>query len=258
MVLPIAFASGKIDTIEFGENNFENQNLLLNQLAQTEDVEYFKPLYYSEDSLSDGSTWFYDFTAESSNPVYLRMFGNIGWGTVYIRDEFIGNHFSSETNCNLYLGQFEEDEEVEVICQSDNVSCYDAQIYEMDLDAFSKAYDSLSEGGIEITKQKGSTIEGKITVGKDQMIFTSIPYDDGFTVTVDGKEVEKTVLKMKKDGKKNNVFLTIPAEEGEHTIQITYCPPGFVTGIILAAAALLVAAAYYKSGVSAKLLNRKK
>lgn len=256
-VLPIAFASGKIDTIEFsGDNNFDNQNRLFNQLAQTDNVEYFKPLEYVK-ALKD-LTWTYSLEAKNSNPVYLRMFGNIGWGTVNVNDSYVGNHFSSETNCNLFLGQFESGQEVKIGCSSDNVICTGELIYEMDLEAFDMAYNKLAEGALEITKQKGTTIEGKIKVGEDQMIFTSIPYEDGYTVKVDGKEVEKGVLKMQMNGKENDVFLTIPADEGEHTISITYCPAGFIPGVILAVIALLVAVIYYKSETIKNMLKGNK
>lgn len=245
-VLPIAFAAGKMDKISFAsENNFENQNKLVNGLAQT-DSEYFTPVAYTVD---EGSLeWDYTLDTMSDNPVYMRIEGsNIGWGTIFVNGKEVANHFSSETNCNAYLGQFSKGDSVEVNCYSDDVLRNDEWIYELDLDEWNEAYKKLAKGGLKITEQSGSTIEGTITVGNNQMIFTSIPYDEGYTVELDGKEVEKTALKMDGDnGKELNVFLTIQAQPGEHTLRISYMPPGITTGFILTIAAVVVAFVYYK------------
>ena len=246
-VLPIAFASGRVDKLELnGENNFLNQNELVNRLAQTENVEYFKPVEYRLSN--DTSTWEYQFKALSSNPVYLRIEGsNTGWGNISVDNQVVAHHFSSETNCNAYLGQFSQGETVDVLCSSNDVLRVDECIYELDMDAWKKAYKKLAEGGLEITEQKGSHIEGKITVGSDQMIFTSIPYDEGYTVELDGKEVEASALKMDgSEGKELNVFLTIQAEPGEHTLSISYMPPGLMSGLLLAVVALILAVIYYR------------
>lgn len=254
MVLPIAFASGKVDTVEFKDNNnFEYQNLLFNKLAQTEDVAYYEKVNYNK--YSKDLEWGYSIKAEDDSPLYMRMYGNAGTGMVYVNDSYVGKSFTSETNCILYLGQFASGDAVSVRCESEDVICSGEVLYKLNMDAFEKAYNSLEEGALEITKQKGSTIEGKIKVGKDQMIFTSIPYDEGFKVEIDGKEVDTDALKLIKDGEESEVFLTIPAEEGEHTILITYCPPGFTTGIVLAVIAWVAVLVYYKSGM---LTGRKK
>lgn len=245
-VLPIAFASGKVDKLELNaENNFLNQNELVNRLAQT-DVEYFKEVGYTCDD--DTDSWNYKINVLSKNPVYLRIRGsNIGWGTISVDNHEVANHFSSETNCNAYLGQFSPGETVDVLCSSGNVTRTDEWIYELDMDAWKQAYKKLAEGGLKITEQKGSHIEGTITVGEDQMIFTSIPYDEGYTVELDGKEVEASALKMDgSEDKELNVFLTIQAEPGEHTLSISYMPPGLMSGLLLAVVALVLAVIYYR------------
>ena len=37
-------------------------------------------------------------------------------------------------------------------------------------------------------------MEGTITVDKDQVIFTSIPYDKDWEITIDGKKVQQTKI----------------------------------------------------------------
>ncbi len=244
-VLPIAFSSGKIDMIDLSdENNFHNQNKLLNALTGTNGVEYFKPVEH--ETTYSNLTARYSWNAENENPVYVRIIGNeLGRGEIYANDQYMGNHFGTETNCNVFVGQFEKGEEVKVTCYSEDVMPEYELVYEMDLEAYEGMMQKLNAGALKITKQKGSTIEGEIEVGQNQMIFTSIPYNEGYTVKVDGKETELTSLKTKENGKDVDVFLTIMAEPGRHAIEISYMPPGFMAGLVMCVVGTLAAVLYY-------------
>ena len=57
-------------------------------------------------------------------------------------------------------------------------------------------------------------MEGTITVDKDQVIFTSIPYDKDWEITIDGKKVQQTKILGE--------FMGIDCEEGTHTISLKY------------------------------------
>ena len=75
-------------------------------------------------------------------------------------------------------------------------------------------------------KTSGDIIAGDIEVTKDNSYFTlSIPYDKGFTATVDGikTEVEKV----------NVAFIGFPLDKGSHHIEITYSSPLQKEGIII-------------------------
>ena len=56
-------------------------------------------------------------------------------------------------------------------------------------------------------------------------MYTSIPYDEGWEITVDGEKIEPEKIA--------NAFIGIPLSEGEHRIEMKYCPEGFVIGLIL-------------------------
>ncbi len=73
-------------------------------------------------------------------------------------------------------------------------------------------------------KTKGDHLEGNITMTEDGYFVTSIPYDKGFTVYVDGKEVEYETV--------NHAFLGFPLEKGKHQITLTYEAPFKKAGMI--------------------------
>lgn len=74
----------------------------------------------------------------------------------------------------------------------------------------------------EKVKTKGNCIQGTITNKEAGYFVTSIPYDKGFSVYVDGKETKYT--------KVNKAFLGFKMSEGEHDIKIIYHAPGGFAG----------------------------
>ena len=72
---------------------------------------------------------------------------------------------------------------------------------------------------------KGDTIVGTIDVTNDGYFATSIPYDKGFKIKVDGKEI--------KYEKVNTEFLGFPITKGKHKIEITYHSPFLNIGCLV-------------------------
>lgn len=247
-VLPIAFSAHVPEvalSLKDG-NPFENQNELLNCLADTKES-YFKKVEYQKQTISGG--WKYTFTADSDNPIYLYMRGNqFGYGTVTVNGKQVGEYFTSETSCNLYLGQFQKGKVVTVACQANGLNTTSEYIYELSMNTYETAINQLSKGGMEVTRHKNGKLKGTITVGKNEKIFTSIPYDKGLVVKIDGKKVQSETFE--------DTFLVIPAEEGEHTVSIRYACPGFAMGMWLAVLALILILLIYRNREVREWLKR--
>lgn len=73
--------------------------------------------------------------------------------------------------------------------------------------------------------KKHSVITGNINVSKPTYVITSIPYDDGFTIFVDGKEVKKEIV--------NDAFLGFKVGNKSHDIKIKYSSPWLNYGCLL-------------------------
>lgn len=72
---------------------------------------------------------------------------------------------------------------------------------------------------------KGNHIAGKLSFSKNGYVITSIPFDKGFEVKIDGCTVTPE--------KVNTAFLGFPLSEGNHYLKITYHAPGVKAGRIL-------------------------
>lgn len=101
----------------------------------------------------------------------------------------------------------------------------------LDISNKAMAYDSnkLAEtSALEFTTDKyGFT--AKVEREKKSLVFFSIPYDKGWTATVNGKETEIE--------KVNAGFMAVRVPKGESTIRFNYTTPGLQTGILITIAA---------------------
>ena len=97
----------------------------------------------------------------------------------------------------------------------------------MNIDAYKSWIEEMKKNQLEIiTYKKDNYIKGKINVTKDKTtLFTSIPYDDGWRVFVDGKKVKYDKLLT--------AFIGVDLTEGEHIIEFKYIPKGFIIGSII-------------------------
>lgn len=86
-------------------------------------------------------------------------------------------------------------------------------------------------------------LKGEIEVNNDILLIT-IPYDEGLTIKVDGKETEYF--------KVLDALIGLDVENGIHTIEITYFPKGLKAGSIISIASLIILLTY------TKITNRKK
>lgn len=98
-----------------------------------------------------------------------------------------------------------------------------------------------------LTDFSDTHLEGNITAKQDGLFYTSIPYEPGWTATVDGKPV---LLAETYDPSSESVNLTdaviaFPLSAGTHTIELNYSAPGLglgalISGVSAAAFALLL------------------
>lgn len=85
---------------------------------------------------------------------------------------------------------------------------------------------------VDKEQTKGNLIQGRIKSQKDGMFITSIPFDKGFEMTIDGVKV--------KCERVNKAFLGFHLEAGKHKIRILYHAPGVTAGKILTGLGVLI------------------
>lgn len=116
-----------------------------------------------------------------------------------------------------------------------NQECF----YYIDWAVFENAMSRLAQDQYQITEYSETSFKGTFTASRDnELVMTTIPYDKGWKITVDGKEVEP----IKALG--SLVAFYVDGEVGEtHDVELIYRPNTFVIGSVvsLLSLALLIA-----------------
>lgn len=127
------------------------------------------------------------------------------------------------------LGLLKEGDEVSIevkfssgYSKSGTVSMY---VSKLNMENFQAAYDLWSRNGMDVTEYDDGYIAGTVSLQEDMTLFTSIPYDEGWTVYVDGKKTDADKI--------GNAFIGVKLSAGEHEIEMKYFPPGLKSGLLI-------------------------
>lgn len=101
-----------------------------------------------------------------------------------------------------------------------------------DNELFEQVHAEMMSQALEVEHYTSDSLEGSITLEEDGVILCSIPYDEGWTVTLNGKEAE---IYPVAEG-----LLGIKAEAGSWKVQMQYCSPGFQEGAWMSFGGLLL------------------
>ena len=115
--------------------------------------------------------------------------------------------------------------------QSTTIDYASLTVYAVPMGRFPERVGRLAADGMRDVRITGSGMTGTVTSNGDGLLFLSIPYDSGWSATVDGKAAK--VIKA------NVGFCGIPVTSGTHQIRMTYLTPGLVPGSVTSALALL-------------------
>ena len=228
-------------------NKLEVTDIKLNNVEAV--AELGEILYTKIDAEKDASI---DITIKSqdSNPVYLFLKSNIYEdaidnnikGTIRGRAvEVISNggaEYAQFTGLGYniqFIGNYNEGEEIKVTIKlaGDTTTIKEVQVYSCNMDNFEGVYENLSLNTIENTEYKDGYLKGDVTVTDNKtLLYTSIPYDEGWTLKVDGKDYDYIKIL--------NGFIGVDLEEGQHTIEFKYKLPGFKVGLSISIISLII------------------
>jgi uncharacterized membrane protein YfhO len=130
----------------------------------------------------------------------------------------------------LELGYCPADQEITLT--TDSGENMQAEIYRFSEDGLISVYEALNEHPWKLTKWENDELAGTIDCPGGGVLFTSIPYDEGWTVLVDGEEqpAEKML----------DAFISIQLNPGSHTVEMHYMPKGLRPGALISAASLIL------------------
>ena len=109
---------------------------------------------------------------------------------------------------------------------------YKLMVYALDEEKWADTYELLADEQLQLKSFGDTRITGRIRAAKDGILYLSIPYEKGWRIWCDGKEVE-TVKVL-------SSMLGAEIPEGEHELRLEYTPEGFALGCAVSASMLLL------------------
>lgn len=241
--LPIAYGStpSTLAPDLYSASPFENQNRLLSAIAGEETACFTNPDFQMS---QNGSSWNYTFTAASANPVYLYMRADgVSYANVYVNEGYVGDYFTNETNGTIFLGNFTPGQEVSVrvdAAEGQNAAVRQSEIAELHMEILEPVLARLGQNGLRVERHRNGALAGTISLEEGQIIVTSIPYDTGWEVTIDGEGTEPQLFA--------GTFMAVECPAGEHEVRFSYTSPGVMTGFVIGILSLILSALYLNSG----------
>lgn len=211
------------------QNVFEYQNEIACAMTGDTSRMLFEPLVYVEESHEKESTEYIIHT-DSTGPVYAYFDGNsITPSSIKINGLDLGNYFDFSQEGIIYLGDFESGTNINLVLSSNSetkLTYNNIFFYQMDINVFQSDIDILKREQFKIEKYTDSKFKGKIQIKQDnQGVFFTVPYDEGWKIKVDNKEIQGKVA--------FDTFVYVPLNEGEYEIELVFEPRGLKLGTII-------------------------
>lgn len=274
--LPIAYCvNSKIDDWVTDEGNpFEIQSDFVKLATGYSNV--FKPVKYnstdfdavSGDDVTENGTYWLEKSDSSSNygtetvSLSPTIDGNLylyvkssDLKTITVNSEKVSDITQSmEYAYILDLGYHNKGDEVLVSLDASTMesesTSFDFYCYTADDTVVKNMYNSLAGNSLNVESYSDTTIKGTVKAKENCYLYSSIPYDDGWSVYVDGKKAETFEI--------GGTLLAIELTPGQHKIEYKYFPVGFLYGIIISSVTVFGLCGFYIYNKSSLKLNKSK
>ena len=274
--LPIAYCvNSKIDDWVTDEGNpFEIQSDFVKLATGYSNL--FKPVEYnstdfdavSGDDVTENGTYWLEKSDSSSNygtetvSLSPTIDGNLylyvkssDLKTITVNSEKVSDITQSmEYAYILDLGYHNKGDEVLVSLDASTMesesTSFDFYCYTADDNVVKNMYNSLAGNSLNVESYSDTTIKGTVNAKENCYLYSSIPYDDGWSVYVDGKKAETFEI--------GGTLLAIELTPGQHKIEYKYFPVGFLYGIIISSVTVFGLCVFYIYNKSSLKLNKSK
>ncbi len=221
-----------------GNNPFSIQNKFVNAAlgipSELPDGEEAKKLFTQISAVCVGDT--VEITVEEASHVYVYVTSYLESVSVSANCEeqpdFIYNQsFTGLKHRHIIDLGYMPAGTIATVSTSDDISSLQLYAYVMDEEYFDDIYKELSDEPLNIKEFEDTYIKGTVNAKKDGLLMTSINYDEGWKVYVDGKQVDLVSIK--------GAFIGVNVPAGEHTVEFKFFPVGLLPGLIISALAVI-------------------
>ena len=211
------------------------------------ETQYAEQNYYFVDGGDTEGTFRFTFTAEADGDIYAHFPDVLFQGMstecgLYVNGTKVSDYYTNETWVIQNLGTFEKGDEIKVELRFTNGDLYISRasryfFYYIDYSAMNVAFSQLEAASMYVEEYGNDFLKGTIDLPEGQdLIFTTIPYDEGWHVYIDGERVE--IIEVL------DSLLAVQSTAGFHEIEFVYRPDCAVYGGLISIVGILVFALF--------------
>lgn len=189
----------------------------------------------------DASATFYFMPERSGNIyIYFKVDGAESKSITVTSPLGTSTH-SADQDCVLDLGYYNAGDTITVNFPFEaNTGSLRFFAYTINKEILDEGYKILSEQQMYTEEFDDTYIKGRFTAEKDSLLYTSIPYDSGWKVYIDGEQIpEEKIVKI------GESLLGVMVEKGNHNVEFKFRVSGFKEGAIITVITVLLIVAYY-------------
>ncbi len=191
-----------------------------------------------DSSQTSNLKWHYNAPANGLYLLYADVSNSSSIHLCLGKDQ-LPKEYNANNKAITAMGYFNKGDDIAVSAALKTNASGSAKVYLVALNqpVFEQAYQMLLDNSMTPTYfNNGAKLEGKIDAQRDGLFLTSVPYEKGWTVYVDGKKTDITPV--------GDALVAFPITKGSHSITLKYKPNGFVPGLCLSIVCALVFAAF--------------
>lgn len=202
--------------------------------SDTASVSYANDQVNFTPNASGPMTFMIHFTADHAGDYYVNCRGNYVTKIRFYKNgqEFAYDRYQIQI---FHLGALEAGDYISIEYEYSNISGSEVAPFYISTfhrAAFENAYHAMTQNMIRVETLQDGYVSGTICMPAGKTLFTSIPYDEGWQVKVDGKKTDTYKIM--------GSLLGVDMDPGEHTIEFSYMPVGLIPGMLISVICLIM------------------
>lgn len=228
------------------QNDFIRKGCGVEADAFTElDMSDWTVSYFNQDVLSEDVGYCRYRTTNAFVPMMKYEFDAESDMDLYAYSKDVRNHYievivdgsgvvknaSYSTELVSHIGKVSKGQHVKITVGSEtssktgNVGEKWLKVYSFNSEVFDATKKVIQGNTLNGCRIEDGYFAGEVNTDKDGILYIAYPYNDGFTIYMDGEKVDKLRLGTGNMG--------VKISRGSHSIKIDYCTPGLFLGIII-------------------------
>ena len=177
-----------------------------------------------------------EYEATTSEKYYVYVAADYA-DEIFIEREDSPEDLAVQADCGsiLNIGPMEEGQTFKIKVyfeegSAGRITCY---VCTLDEEAWEQTYEMISSNLMTVTDAGDTFIKGTVDAGDGGILVTSVPYDDGWSMKIDGRDTNIAELT-------GDVWISTQLEPGTHEIELRFRPAGFIKGLILTIESIII------------------